>query len=86
MSGVRHDLWFALRRVRMRPLHSAVVAPTRFLRIHRSAIMNLTRVRAVEWHLRDDGIVVLATGARLKVTQARREELERRLESLPDTT
>lgn len=28
MSGVGHDLWFALRRVRLRPLHSAVVALT----------------------------------------------------------
>lgn len=60
--------------------------PRRFFRIHRSVIVNLARVRAVESHLRGDGIVVLATGARLKVTQARREELERRLESLPDAT
>ena len=58
--------------------------PRRFLRIHKSAIVNLTRVRAVESHVRGEGIAVLAGGARLKVTRARREELERRLEDLHD--
>lgn len=56
----------------------------RFLRIHKSAIVNLTRVRAVESHVRGEGIAVLADGTRLKVTRARREELERRLEELHD--
>jgi two-component system LytT family response regulator len=59
--------------------------PARFCRIHRSTIVNLTRVRAVEADARGDGIAVLGTGARLKVTHARRGELERRLESLPDS-
>jgi two-component system LytT family response regulator len=58
---------------------------TRFFRIHRSAIVQLTRVRGVESHERGDGIVVLTTGARLKVTRARRELLERKLEGLHDT-
>jgi len=58
--------------------------PARFLRVHRSTIVNLGRVRAVEAHDRGDGIVVLATGARLKVTRARRAILEQRLESLHD--
>ncbi len=56
----------------------------RFLRIHRSAIVNLTRVRSVEAHLRGEGIAVLADGTRLRVTRARREELERSLEMLHD--
>jgi two-component system LytT family response regulator len=56
----------------------------KFLRIHRSAIVNLTRVRAVESSLRGDGVVVLADGTRLKVTRAKRDELERRLEQLHD--
>ena len=42
------------------------------------------RVRAVESQERGDGVVVLTTGARLKVTRARREVLERKLEALHD--
>ena len=56
--------------------------PRKFLRIHRSAIVNLTRVRSVEASLRGDGVAVLVDGTRLKVTRAKREELERRLEQL----
>lgn len=56
----------------------------RFLRIHKSAIVNLTRVRAVESHVRGEGIAVLVDGTRLKVTRARRDELERKLEELHD--
>jgi two-component system LytT family response regulator len=56
--------------------------PRKFLRIHRSAIVNLTRVRAVESHVRGEGVAVLASGTRLKVTRAKRDDLERRLEQL----
>ena len=58
--------------------------PRRFLRIHRSAIVNLTRVRLVESSLRGDGVAVLVDGTRLKVTRSRRDELEYRLEQLHD--
>jgi two-component system, LytTR family, response regulator len=58
--------------------------PRRFLRIHRSAIVNLTRVRAVESHVRGEGVAVLSDGTRLKVMRAKRDELERRLEQLHD--
>ncbi len=58
--------------------------PARFLRVHRSAIVNLGRVRAVEAQLRGDGLVVLQNGFRVKVTRARREDLERKLEALHD--
>lgn len=58
--------------------------PRKFLRIHRSAIVNLTRVRTVEAHVRGEGVAVLADGTRLKVTRANREELETRLEGLHD--
>lgn len=58
--------------------------PARFLRVHRSAIVNLSRVRAVEAELRGDAIVVLHNGVRVKVTRARREALERSLEQLHD--
>ena len=56
----------------------------KFFRIHRSAIVNLARVRAVETSVRGEGVAVLADGTRLKVTRARREDLERRLEQLHD--
>jgi two-component system LytT family response regulator len=59
--------------------------PRKFLRIHRSAIVNLTRVRAVEASVRGEGVVVLVDGTRLKVTRAKREELERRLEGLHES-
>jgi two-component system LytT family response regulator len=58
--------------------------PRKFLRIHRSAIVNLTRVRTVESHVRGEAVAVLVDGTRLKVTRAKREELERRLEQLHD--
>ena len=58
--------------------------PRKFLRIHRSAIVNLTRVRAVEAAARGEGVAVLVDGSRLKVTRAKREELERKLELLHD--
>jgi two-component system LytT family response regulator len=53
--------------------------PARFMRVHRSAIVNLANVRGVEAALRGDGSVVLATGVRVRVTRDRREDLERRL-------
>jgi two-component system LytT family response regulator len=53
--------------------------PRTFVRIHRSAIVNLARVRSVEAHVRGEGILTLADGTRLRVTRARRGELERRL-------
>jgi two-component system LytT family response regulator len=58
--------------------------PRRFLRVHRSAIVNLTRVRSVEVHVRGEGIAILTDGTRLKVMRASRAELERRLEALHD--
>ena len=56
--------------------------PDRFFRVHKSAIVNLGRVKAVEAELRGDGIVVLSTGARVKVTRARRALMEEKLETL----
>jgi two-component system, LytTR family, response regulator len=53
--------------------------PNVFMRIHRSAIV---RIELVDLFLRGEGgdyEVQLKTGARLRVSRARREELERRL-------
>ena len=58
--------------------------PRRFLRVHRSAIVNLARVQSVESHVRGEGIAVLGDGTRLKVSAARRDDLERRLEEMHD--
>jgi two-component system LytT family response regulator len=57
--------------------------PALFQRLHRSAIVNLARVRAVEAAERGDGVAVLTTGARIRVTASRRAELEIRLADLP---
>lgn len=54
--------------------------PRHFIRVHRSAIVSLSRIQSVEAEERGAGIVVLNTGVRLKVTRERRLELERRLE------
>jgi two-component system, LytTR family, response regulator len=56
----------------------------RFRRIHKSAIVNLARVRVVEVGVRGEGVAVLTGGARLKVSRAFREALERGLEGLHD--
>ncbi len=58
--------------------------PRRFLRVHRSTIVNLTRVRAVEAQQRGDATSVLSTGARVKVMRGSLEQLESRLEALHD--
>jgi two-component system LytT family response regulator len=54
----------------------------RFLRVHRSAIVNVARVRMVEAAERGDGVAVLGSGARVRVMRANRAELEKRIESL----
>jgi two-component system LytT family response regulator len=53
--------------------------PDRFLRIHRSIIVSLSRVQ--ELHRNDDGggAVVLRDGVRLRVARSRWEALERAL-------
>ena len=53
--------------------------PERFVRVHRSAIVNLDRVTEMHPLFRGDCILVLNDGTRLRVSRARREELERRL-------
>jgi two-component system LytT family response regulator len=55
---------------------------SRFLRVHRSAIVNISRVRVVEAAERGDGIAVLGSGARVRVVRAQRAELEKRIEGI----
>ena len=51
----------------------------RFFRVHRSAIVNLARVRELQPHFHGDGIVVLQDGSRLRVSRARRTRLHQLL-------
>ena len=53
--------------------------PARFVRVHRSAIVNLDRVRELHPLFRGDSILVLQDGTKLRLSRARREEFERRL-------
>ena len=53
--------------------------PGRFFRVHRSAIVNLDRVRELEPYLKGDHLVVLQDGTKLKLSRTRRAELEGRL-------
>ena len=54
--------------------------PARFVRIHRGALVNLARIRALH-HGAGELLVVLHSGARLPVSRRRREALERLLGS-----
>jgi two-component system LytT family response regulator len=56
----------------------------RFLRVHKSAIVNLSRVTSVESAERGDAVAVLSTGAKVKVMRAHRSALETKLEALHD--
>ena len=56
--------------------------PERFFRAHRSAIINLERVREIRALLHGDRQLVLDDGTELRLSRARREEFERLLEPL----
>ncbi|HLM73713.1 MAG TPA: LytTR family DNA-binding domain-containing protein, partial [Polyangiaceae bacterium] len=49
--------------------------PARFMRIHRSAIVNRDRVKELRSQGRRDLVVVLAGGAELKVARSHRDKL-----------
>jgi two-component system, LytTR family, response regulator len=55
----------------------AELDPARFVRIHRSAIVNQARVREVRHQGRRDVVVVLSDGAELRVARSHREKLQR---------
>jgi two-component system LytT family response regulator len=50
--------------------------PQRFFRVHRSAIVNLDRVREVQFLFRGEHVVILHDGTRLKLSRTRLEKLE----------
>jgi two-component system LytT family response regulator len=53
--------------------------PARFVRVHRSAIVNLDRIRELQPWFRGDYKVVLHDGTELTLTRGHREKLESRL-------
>ena len=53
--------------------------PTRFVRIHRSTIVNLEKVKELQPFFRGEYVVVLHNGATLKLSRGYRENLEARL-------
>ena len=53
--------------------------PARFVRIHRSIIVNLDRIKEMHPHFNGDYIVVLDDGRQLRLSRSRRENLEARL-------
>jgi two-component system, LytTR family, response regulator len=57
----------------------AQLDPERFVRIHRSAIVNVGFIREVHRPTSAESVVVLGSGARLRVSRSRREHLDRRL-------
>jgi two-component system LytT family response regulator len=53
--------------------------PAKFVRIHRSIIVNLERIKEMHPHFNGDYVVVLEDGRQLKLSRTRREHLEARL-------
>ncbi len=54
-----------------------VLDPDVFFRVHRSAIVNLARVREIHPLFRGDSILQLTDGSRVKLSRSRRDEFER---------
>jgi len=52
--------------------------PARFFRVHRSAIVNLDRVREIRPLLHGDAAVILSTGDMVRLSRTRRADFERR--------
>ena len=65
-------------RERMKVLEERL-PPAQFCRVHRSTIVNLDHVEALEPTDPGDIVARLTTGKRLRVSRSRRKELERRL-------
>ena len=53
--------------------------PAKFVRIHRSVIVNLDRIKEMHPHFNGDYIVVLEDGRQLRLSRTRREHLEAKL-------
>lgn len=56
--------------------------PSKFVRIHRSTIVNVDRIKEMHPHFNGDYIVVLEDGRQLRLSRSRRENLIHRLRRL----
>jgi two-component system, LytTR family, response regulator len=59
----------------------AKLEPSKFLRIHRSTIVNIERIRELQQHFNGDYIVLLQDGTELKLSRSRRDQLQKLLKS-----
>ena len=59
----------------------AKLDPAKFLRIHRSSIVNIERIRELQQHFNGEYIVLLHDGTELKLSRSRREQLQTLLKS-----
>ena len=50
--------------------------PARFIRVHRSAIVNLDRVKEIQPYFHDEHVVILHDGTRVRLSRSRRLRLE----------
>ena len=85
-SGPYAELYLADRRHLVRGSMNTLeeqLDPSRFMRIHRSAIVRLAMVDTLHKGSGGDYEVQLRNGVRLSVSRSRREELERRLTASP---
>jgi two-component system LytT family response regulator len=60
--------------------------PERFFRVHRSAIVNLERVREIHPLFRGDRDLVLADGTHVRLSRTRRDDFERLFSAPPRPT
>jgi two-component system LytT family response regulator len=59
----------------------AKLDPAKFLRIHRSTIVNIERIRELQQHFNGEYIVLLEDGTELTLSRGRREQLQTLLKS-----
>jgi two-component system LytT family response regulator len=57
----------------------AKLDPEQFIRIHRSAIVNLDRIKEMHTHFNGEYLVILQDGTELKLSRSRREQLQQML-------
>ena len=50
--------------------------PEKFLRIHRSTIVNIDRIKELHPHFNGDYVVLLHDGTELKLSRSRREQVQ----------
>jgi two-component system LytT family response regulator len=57
----------------------AKLDPSKFIRVHRSSIVNIDRIRELQQHFNGEYLVILKDGTELKLSRSRREQLQNML-------